>query len=89
MDGQHVVTYKIFTVALFHCMEWCDSEKKCNTLGAAYMKVKLGNVNGLECLTWAVYDGVYVPGDPPALTGYYDWEHSCRDHTLLNLLQAD
>ena len=74
IDGQHIVTYEILTVASLHCMECCSSLKKpCNTLGDAYPRVVLSNVNGLECLAWAMYDGVFVPGDPPALTGHHDW----------------
>ena len=31
-------------------------------------------MDGLECLAWAVYDGVFLPGDPPTLIGYHDWK---------------
>ena len=82
-DGQCVVAYEILMVALLHCTEWHGSQKKeCNTLGAAYPGVNLSDVNGLECLAWAVYDGVYVPGNPLALTGYHDWEHIIAGTTL-------
>ena len=75
MDGQRVVAYEILTVASLRCMEWHSSQKKeCNTLGAAYPRVNLSDVNGLVHPAWAVYNGMYVPGDPPALTGYHNWE---------------
>ena len=83
IDGQCIVTYEILTVALLHCMEWCGSPKKpCNTLGDAYPRVVLSDVNGLECLAWAVYDGVFVPGHPPVLTGHHDWSHIITGITL-------
>ena len=72
MDGQH---YEILRVASLCCMEWCGSQKKeCNTLGAAYPRVNLSDVDGLEHLAWAVYNGVCMPGDPPDLTGHHNWE---------------
>ena len=82
VDGQCVVAYKILTVVLPHCMERHSSQKECNTLGATYPRVNLSDVNGLEHLVWAVYDRVYVPGYPPALTGYHDWEHFIAGTTL-------
>ena len=75
MGGQCIVAYEILSVALFCCTEWCGNPKKaCNTLGNAYPRVNLNDVNGLKRLAWAVYDGVYVPGDLPALTGCHNWE---------------
>ena len=56
------------------CMEQCGSQKKCKMLGADYPRVNLSSVDGLEHLTWALYDGVYMPGNPPSLTGHHDWE---------------
>ena len=83
MDGQHVDAYKILKVASLHCMEWCSSQKKkCNTLRAAYQRVNLSDVDGLEHLTWAVYNGVYMPSDLPDLTGHHDWEHIIVGTTL-------
>ena len=32
------------------------------------------DADGLECLAWAVYNGVFVPGNKPALSGYYNWD---------------
>ena len=82
-DGQCVVAYKILMVASLHCTKQHGSQKKeCNTLGAAYPRVNLSDVDGLEHLTWAVYDGVYVPGDPPVLTGHHNWEHIIMGATL-------
>ena len=82
-DGQRIAAYEILTVVLLHCMEQCGSQKKeCNTLGAAYPRVNLSDMDGLECLTWAVYDEVYMPGDPPALTSHHDWERIIVGTTL-------
>ena len=73
IDRQHIIAYEILTVALIHCTDRCSSPKKpCNTLGDAYPRVVLSNVNDLECLAWAMYDSAFVPGDPPALTGHHD-----------------
>ena len=83
VDGQCIVAYKILTVVLLCCMEQRGSQKKeCNTLGAAYPRVNLSDVDGLEHLAWAVYNGVYMPGDPPALTGHHDWERIIAGTTL-------
>ena len=83
IDRQHVVIYEILTVASLYCTEQHSSPKKsCNTLGDAYPRVVLSNVNGLECLAWAMCDGVFVPGDPPTLTGHHDWSHIVTGTTL-------
>ena len=67
VNGQCIVAYKILTLALLHCMEQCSCAKKCcNTLGNAYPLVDLTEVDDLECLAWAVYNSIFVPGDPPA-----------------------
>ena len=79
-DRQHVVASKIFKVASLHCTEQYGSQKKeSNTLGAAYPRVNLSGMDGLEHLTWAVYDGVYVPGNLLDLT------YNCGDHSPLDL----
>ena len=83
VDRQCVVAHKILKIALFHCTECHGSQKKeCNTLGAAYPRVNLSDMDGLERLTWAVYDGVYMPGDLLDLTGHHDWEHIIVGTTL-------
>ena len=40
----------------------------------AYPRVDLNDVDSLEHLAWAVYDGVFLPGNPPALTGHHNWQ---------------
>ena len=53
----------------------CGSEKKKgNTLGDAYPWVDLRDVDGLEHLAWAMYNGVFMPGNKPALSGHYGWD---------------
>ena len=86
IDRQCVIACEILTIALLCCTEQHGSPKKpCNTLGNAYPRVVLSDVNGLECLAWAMYDSLFVPGDPPALTGHYDW--SCIiTRTTLHLI---
>ena len=74
VDGQCVVAYEILTLASLHCTEQCSCTKKCcNTLSDTYPLVDLIDVDDLECLAWAVYDGVFIPGDPPILTRHHDW----------------
>ena len=85
VDGTCAVAYEILKVASFRCMEQCGSQKKCKMLGAAYPRVNLSSVDGLEHLTWAVYDGVYMPGNPPSLTGHHDWE-SLNVGTTIHLI---
>ena len=69
LDGQHVVAYEILALESLYCMEWCGCTKKCcNSLGDAYSLVDFTDVDDLECLTWAVYDGIFIPGDQPILT---------------------
>ena len=83
VDGQCIVAYEILTLASLCCTEWCGCAKKhCNTLGNAYPLVNLTNVDNLEHLAWAVYDGVFIPGDPPVLTGHHDWSHIITGMTL-------
>ena len=83
IDGQCIITYEILTVASMHCTEWCSSPKKpCNNLGDAYPRVVLSDMNGLEHLRWAVYDGMFVPGDISVLTGHHDWSCIITGTTL-------
>ena len=83
VDGQHIIAYEILTVALLRCKERCSNPKKaCNTLGNAYPRVNLNDVNGLERLAWAIYDGVYMPSNLLALTGHHDWECIITGTTL-------
>ena len=44
------------------------------TTPEAVVRVDLNDADGLECRTWAIYDGVYLPRDPPMLPGYHDWQ---------------
>ena len=75
-DMQSMVAYEILQIVSHQCMEWHGSEKKKeNMLGDAYPWVDFQDADGLECLAWAVYDRVFVPGNKPALSGYYDWDH--------------
>ena len=83
VNGQRVVACKILTLASLHCMEWHGCAKKCcNTLSDAYPLVDLTDMDNLECLAWAVYDGIFIPGDPPILTGCHDWLHIITGMTL-------
>ena len=82
MDRQCVVAYEILKVALLNCMEQRGSQKEYKTLGAAYPRVNLSDMEGLEHLAWAVYDGVNVPGDLPGLTGHHNWDHIFVGTTL-------
>ena len=43
--------------------------------------MNLSNVNGLEHVAWAVYDGVYMAGEPLALTGQHEWAHIIMEMT--------
>ena len=56
--------------------------KSVTFLGPLTQGLNLSGVGGLEHLAWAVYDGVYVPGDLLALTGYHDWERIIVGTTL-------
>ena len=56
-------------------MERCGSEKKKdNMLGDTYLWVDFLDADGLKRLAWAVYNGVFMPGNKPALSGHYDWD---------------
>ena len=54
-------------------------------LGDAYLWVDLQDADGLECLAWAVYDGVFMTGNKPALSGHYDWDRVVAG-TLIHLI---
>ena len=44
-----------------------------DTFRPAMPHINLGDVRSLERLAWAVYDGMYVLGSWPALSGLCDW----------------
>ena len=82
MDGQHVVAYEILKVASLCYTSGMVAKRRSVTLGAAYPRVNLSDMDFLEHLAWAVYDGVYMSGNPPDLTGHHDWEHIIAGTTL-------
>ena len=83
LDGQCIVAYEILALASLCCIEECSSAKKCcNTLSNMYPLVDLTDVDDLEHLSWAVYDGIFIPGDPPMLTSHHDWSHIITATTL-------
>ena len=43
------------------------------------------DADGLRCLAWAMYNGVFVPGNKQALSGHYDWDHVVAG-TLIHLI---
>ena len=43
-------------------------------LGDAYPQVDIQDADGLEHLAWAMYDGLFVSGNKPALSSHYDWD---------------
>ena len=82
LNGQHI-TYKILAIVSLCCMEQHGSAKKCqNTLRDAYPLVNLNDKNGLEHLAWTVYNGIFIPGNPPMLTGHQDWSCIIAGMTL-------
>ena len=44
--------------------------------------MNLSDVDGLKHLAWAVYNGVYMPGDLLAPTGHHNWERIITETTL-------
>ena len=74
-DAQCVVAYEILQIVSCGCMDWCGSEKqKDNTLGDAYPWVDFWDIHSLEHLAWAIHNGVFMPGNKPALSGYYNYD---------------
>ena len=73
-DGQCIVAHKILSLASLHCTEWqgkpIDPHK---TMGTVSSLVDVHDEKGLERLTWAVYDGVLLPGDLLELHGQHNW----------------
>ena len=60
---------------MLHCTNRCSKPKKWHkTCSDAYPRVDLNDMDGLEHLARAVCDGVFLPGNPPTLTGYHDWQ---------------
>ena len=81
--GQCIVADKILALASLHCMEWHGSDKKCcNTLSDAYPLVDLNDMDGPERLAWAMYNGVFIPGNPSRLTSHHDWSRIIAGMTL-------
>ena len=74
-NAQSIVVWEILHIAQHHCTEWCRGEKVMgHTLGDAYFHVDFWDVAGLEQLTWAIYDGAFILGRVPELSGYQDWD---------------
>ena len=44
--------------------------------------VDLNDTDGLEHLAWAIYYGVFLPGDLPMLNGYHDCQWIIAGTTL-------
>ena len=83
VNGQCVVAYGILALAFLCCMGWHGCTKKCcNSFGNAYPLVDLTGMDNLEHLAWAVYDSVFIPGNPPILTGHHDWSCIITGMTL-------
>ena len=75
-DTQCMVAYEIPQIASCQCREQYGSEKKKgNMLGDTYSWADLQDANSLEHLAWAMYNGVFMPGNKPALSGHYNWDH--------------
>ena len=71
-----IVAWEILNVAQRHCTERRGGGKpKGCTLGDAYPHINLRDPAGLEQLAWVVYDGTFVPGPPPEISGCHDWDH--------------
>ena len=69
LNGQQVVAYEILSFTSLCCTDQRGKPKKPHrTHGEAYARVDLNDANGLKCLAWAVYDGVFLPGNLPMLT---------------------
>ena len=72
-DVQCIIMWEILHIAQCCCTEQCGCEKvKENTLRDAYLHVDFQEVINLERLAWAIYDGIFVPGRMPDLSGYQD-----------------
>ena len=56
--------------------------------GEAYPRVDLNDVDSLECLAWAVCDGIFLPGNPPVLTGHHNWQWVIARTTLRLIYRA-
>ena len=89
LDGQCIVAYENLSFASLHCTEWCGKSKKCHKICSdAYPRVNLNDVDSLEHLAWVVYDGVFLPWNPPTLTGYHDWQWIIAGTTLSLIYQG-
>ena len=75
LDGQCIIVYEILCLASFHCTEHHGRPKTCHKMHSeAYPRVDLNDVDGLEHLALVVYDGIFLPGNPPVLMGHHDWQ---------------
>ena len=73
--AQCMVAYEILQIVLHQCMEWRRSDKKKgNMLGDGHPWVDFQDADGLKCLSWAMYDRVFMPSNKLALSGHYDWD---------------
>ena len=61
MDEKFVVAYEILCLSMLWCTEWWHgSEKK--GMPDSLSLVNVNDTHHLECLVWAVYDGVLLVG---------------------------
>ena len=75
IDMQHVVAYEMLSFTSHRCTEWHNGMPKpeCDMHRPAMPHINLGDLGSLKRLAWAVYDGIYVPGNQPTLSDPRDW----------------
>ena len=74
-DARCIIAYKMLSFASDRCTERCNRRPKPehDTFGPTMPHINLGDVGSLKRLAWAIYDGMYVLGSQPALSGLCDW----------------
>ena len=74
-DALRVIAYEMLSFTSHRCMEWHNGRLKPehDMHEPTMPHVNLGDIGSLERFAWAVYNGMYVPGNQPTLSGPHDW----------------
>ena len=72
MDAKIVVPYEILCLSMQRCTKWWHGVEKTDVPDALAL-LNMNDAHHLECLAWAVYDGVLLVGRQPKLPGNRPW----------------
>ena len=72
VDDKLVLAYEILCIPTNHCTDRRNGIEKTSVPDALAL-INVNDVRHLECLAWAVYDGILLVGPWPELSGDHSW----------------